>query len=95
MIMTNKEKDTVALYCSCGLDEGVLLKVDKYDNDIDGIEISLVSDIFYLNHYAKINHFKEKLKRIRNILKGEERYYFNIYVDAEDIKEFKEFVAQI
>lgn len=30
MIMTNKEKDTVALYCNCGVDEGVLLKVDKW-----------------------------------------------------------------
>lgn len=95
MIMTNKEKDTVALYCSCGLDEGVLLKVEKWNDDVDGLEISLVSDTFYLNHYAKTKRFKEKLKRIWTILKGEEHYYFNIYVEPGDIKEFKEFVNKI
>lgn len=34
MIMTNKEKDTVALYCSCGLDEGVLLKAEKWNDEL-------------------------------------------------------------
>lgn len=99
MIMTNKEKDTVALYCNCGMTDGVFLKVEKDQRKafgINGIDISLVSDNYYLEqYYSKTKKFKEKLKRIWNIIKGEEYYYFNIWVDPEDIKEFKEFVAQI
>lgn len=96
MIMTNKEKDTVALYCNCGITDGVMLKVEKNADGIEGIDISLVSDNYYLNqYYGKSRKIKEKFKRIWNIIKGEEYYYFNIWVDAEDIEGFKEFVAKI
>lgn len=95
MIMTNREKDTIALYCSCGVSEGVLLRVDSEGNNIDGYEISLVSDTFYLNRHVNRTSFKEKLKRIWKILRNEEHNYFNIYVEAEEIEEFKKFVARI
>lgn len=95
MIMTNKEKDTIALLGSCGISEGVVLQVDSCGNDIDGYDISLVSDTYYLDHYTEKNRFREKLKRIWKILRNQEYYYFDIYVSAEDIKEFKKFVAQI
>ena len=95
MIMKNKEKDTVALYCNCGMDEGISFKVEKYKDEFEGIDISLVTDLFYLNGYSKEKRFKNKLKRIWKILKGEEHCYFNIYVEPEDITELKEFVNQI
>lgn len=95
MIMTNKEKDTVALYCNCGLGDGVLFEIDKHNDDIDGIDISLVSDVFYLIDLPWFERFKAKIKRVWRIIRNKEHCYFNIYVEAEDIKEFKEFVSQI
>lgn len=38
MIMTNKEKDALTLYCSCGVADGVLLKAEKDPEESFGIE---------------------------------------------------------
>lgn len=93
MFMKDKNNESCALYCSCGCTDGVILKVDK-DDDWNTIELSLVSDNFYLHSQNKIS-FKDKLKRIWNIIKNEEYYYFDIMIEEEDLKEFKEFVNNI
>lgn len=91
MIMTNKEKDVLALYCSCGVADGVLLRADR----IGGLDISLVSDAFYTSQKNRWDFFKEKCKRIWCIIRNKEYCYFDICIEPEDLKEFKEFVAKM
>ena len=91
MIMTNKEKDALTLYCSCGVADGVLLRVDNSG----GLDLALVSDNFYTSQKNRWDLFKEKCKRIWAIIRNKEYLYFDICIDPEDIKEFKEFVNKI
>ena len=91
MIMTNKEKDSLTLYCSCGVSDGVLLRTDTFG----GLDIALVSDIFYTSQKSRWDIFKEKCKRIWFIIRNKEYSYFDILVEPEDMKEFKEFVNKI
>lgn len=93
MFMEDVKNDTCALYCDCGLTEGVLLKVDRDDNDI---ELSLVTDTYYINQLSYWERIKAKFRRILNILRNEEYEYFNIYIcNEDDISKFKEFVQNI
>lgn len=90
MIMTNKEKDSLTLYCSCGVADGVLLRVDS----LGGLDIALVSDTFYTSQKSSWDIFKEKCKRIWSIICNKEYIYFDICIEPEDLKEFKRFVAK-
>ena len=93
MFMEDKNNECCTLLCSCGC-EGVIIKVDK--DEISGsCELSLISDMYYINHESWWDRFKEKCKRILKIIRNKENEYFNIYIEAEDIKEFKDFVAKI
>ena len=93
MIMKSKDDKYCGLYCSCGCFEGVVLKAEK--DEYSGYELSLVSDIYYIPQEKGWARFKEKCKRIWKIIKNEEHYYFSIYIDSKDMKEFKEFVAKL
>lgn len=92
MFMKDDNNKTGALYCSCGCEDGVLLKAEIDDWEL--VELSLVSDSFY-THQKNIMSFREKCKRIWNILKNEEYEYFNIIVNKKDFNEFKKFVNSI
>jgi hypothetical protein len=89
--MKDDNNKTGALYCSCGCDDGVLLKFE----DDWGLELSLVSDTFYLQQQKNTMSFKEKCKRIWKIIRNEEYEYFGIFINKDDMKEFKDFVAQM
>ena len=91
MFMNNN--DNAALFCSCGC-PGVVLRVDK-DKDTADCELVLVSDMYYTVQETWWDRFKGKCKRIMKILRNEEHEYFNIYIEAEEMKEFKDFVAKI
>ena len=90
--MKDDNNKTGALYCSCGCDDGVLLKAEIDDWEI--VELSLVSDSFY-THQKNIMSFKEKCKRIWKIIRNKEYKYFYIIINKDDMKEFKDFVANI
>lgn len=92
MFMKDDNNKTGALYCSCGCDDGVLLKAEIDDWEI--VELSLVSDSFY-THQKNIMSFKEKCKRIWKIIRNKEYKYFYIIINKDDMKEFKDFVANI
>ena len=93
MFMKDNDGKYCSLYCSCGCDDGVILKAEK-DGDF-GYELSLVSDVWYISQETSWIRFKEKCKRIWKILCNKEHYYFSICIDSEDMKEFKEFIAKI
>ena len=93
MFMKSKDENYCGLYCSCGCENGVILNAEK-DEDF-GYYISLVSDNWYTSQLTGWVRFKEKCKRIWKILINKEHYYFSICIANEDIKEFKEFVAQL
>lgn len=93
MFMKSKDEKQCALYCSCGCENGITFKVEE-DKQF-GICISLVSDVWYVYGLTKWTRFKSKCKRIWRILCNKEYTYFGMYVDNEDIQEFKDFVAKM
>ena len=88
MFMESKDGKNCSLYCSCGCENGVILKSE-------GDFISLVSDNWYTSQMTGWVRFKEKCKRIWKILSNKEHYYFSICVDEKDIQEFKDFIAKM
>ncbi len=84
----------MALFCSCGCHDGVVLKIDK---DIDGkiAFLSLVSDKFYSEQNGFFLRLGEKIKRIWRILRNKEYCYFEIVLKEKDIEEFKGFVNKM
>ena len=92
MLMVSKSGKSCTVYCSCGCDNGVVLRGERDDF---GYEISLVSDTFFLAQESGWVRFKEKCKRIWRILRNKEHHYFDICLDDYEIEEFKEFVAKI
>ena len=76
-------------HCKCGCGNGVLLKFDKDDEDLS---LQLVSDNFYAYQKCKL---LEKLKRIWYVIIEKEYCYFDLIMDKEDVKEFKDFVSKM
>lgn len=91
---TTNDSECYSLYCSCGCNDGVLLNAEK-DEFSNDCFLSLVSDNYSLMQKTGWHHFKEKCKRIWKIIKNEEYRYFNICIDENEMKEFKEFVAKL
>ena len=89
----NKRKENCknysTMFCKCGCGDGVILKVEK---DGVGASLQLVSSRF---SSQQENSLIEKLKRIWCIIKNKEYRYFDILIDENELKEFKDFVAQI
>ena len=85
------ENNQYIRFCKCGCGNGVVLKFDKYDNDLS---LQLVSDLFYVNQGGKFT-IKEKLKRIWRIMVNKEYCYFDMLMDNKDLQEFKDFVAKL
>lgn len=94
MFITDKNKECCGFYCACGCNQGVVLKASPDDDDC-GVNLSLVSDAFYLNLQTGWIRFKNKCKRIWSIIRNKEYIYFDIYVKPDDIEKFKEFVAKL
>lgn len=92
MFMKSEDEKYCGLYCSCGCDKGVVFKAE---NDEYGYYISLVSDNWYTSQLTGWLRFKERCKRIWKILTNKEHHYFSIYLEDDDIKEFKDFVAKL
>lgn len=92
MFLKNKNEERFGFYCSCGCNQGVVLKADKDDC---GVFLSLVSDAFYLELQTGMRRFKNKCIRIWSIIRNKEYTYFNIYVDPDDVERFKEFVYRL
>lgn len=85
------ESQEYTKFCKCGCNNGVILRFDKDEEDLS---ISLVSDNFYLQQKNKMS-IKEKIKRIWHIIIGKEYSYFDMYIDKDEIEEFKGFVTKL
>ena len=92
MFMKDNNGTYCGLYCSCGCNDGIILKTYK---DSEGCDLSLVSDAFYETQKTGWTRFKKKCRRIWSIIRNEEYSYFEICIEPEDLKEFKEFVAKM
>ena len=88
------EYDYKAFFCKCGCHNGIIMKAEKDDDDF-GLSITLVSDNFYMRQAGVFRIIKEKIKRIWYILRNKEYCYFDICMNANDLKEFKEFVEKL
>lgn len=93
MFMKSDDEKYCAVYCSCGCNDGIVLKVEK--DEYEEYDLSIVSDKFYLEQLTCWNRFKEKCKRIWAIIRNYEYYYFGLCLSPKDMKEFKDFICSI
>ena len=93
-INLGNKKDYETMFCKCGCGNGVIIKADNTDKDL-GVLLQLVSDNYYNNGNSRIMTLKEKLKRIWYIITNKEYCYFDILVNENELKEFKDFVSKI
>lgn len=91
MNMISSDGKAFGLYTSAGCEKGILINAREHY----GFSITLVSDAYYLESTTVLKRLKEKWKRILYISKNKEYRYFDIWVDEQDVEEFKKFVANI
>lgn len=88
----NTMKDTKALFCKCGCNNGVVLKYEQEDGEAF---LSLVASKFYMEQNNFIKRFVEKCRRIWAVIRNKEFYYFDIWIEKEELQEFKDFVNKM
>ena len=81
-----------AMFCKCGCSNGVVM---EFDPDDDMLIFSLVSGRFSTGQKGIFSLIKEKLKRIWFVIQNKEYNYFEIVMEKDDIKDFKEFIAKL
>ena len=79
-------------FCKCGCGNGIVLKADNEDEEVS---LQIVSDNFYTMQNKGKMSFIERIKRIWYIIIGKEYCYFDILIDKNELKEFKNFVARL
>ena len=96
MFLKNEACTSCAIYCNCGCNNGVTLKIEKdefFDDCID-YNLSLVSDNYYLSQHTNWSRFKEKCKRIWQIIRNKEYQFFDICLNEEDLSSFYKFISK-
>ena len=94
-VMRSKDGNNLMVDCGCGCDEGLRIRVDKYDDD-NYFMVSYTNGSFYRDQNESI--FKvigKKLKKIWCIIRNKDYCYSEICMSREDLKEFKEFLDGI
>ena len=93
-IMKSKDGNDLVVDCSCGCDEGLRIRVDKFDQDTFMI-VSYINGKFYDGQ--KQGFFKRlgtKFKKIWRIITNKEYVYSEICMSKQDFKEFKEYLEE-
>ncbi len=94
-IMKSKDGNNLVVDCSCGCDEGLRIRVDKFDTETFMI-VSYVSGKFYDGQKAGFfKRFANKFKKIWRIITNKEYVYSEICMSKQDFKEFKEYLNDI
>ena len=81
-----------AMFCRCGCSNGIVM---QFYPDDDMLILSLASGRFSTDQKGLFSCIKEKLKRMWFIIRNKEYSYFEIVMEKDDVKGFKEFVANL
>lgn len=95
MFLKDDENKNATLYCSCGCENGIIIRAEKANENEPCCTLSFVNDIWYTSQNTGWDIFKEKCKRIWAILRNKEYYYFYITIRSKELESFKKFIAEM
>ena len=94
-VMINKDGDAMVLDCSCGCNEGLKIRVDKYSEDNYSV-ISYTNGNFYRDQNDTVWHvIAKKLKKIWCIIRNKDYCYSEICMSRRDFEQFREYLLSI
>lgn len=91
MIYQTKDNRGLVVTCSCGCNNGLVIRRDE-DGDI---WMNMVQSKFYSEQKTLFRRIKEKVKRVWSVLRDKEYVYFDVHVKSEEFEEFQEYVANL
>ena len=86
-VLKNKDGNELIISCICGCDDGLRVKIDNSD----GLSYSYQTYISG-NWYKEQRSFKDKLRKIWEIIRNKDYYYSEIVLTKEQWEEYKEWV---
>ena len=94
-IMKSKDGKNLIVYCNCGCDEGLRIRINEFDEDTYAI-LTYTSGNFYKDQKLSCwSIFKLKCRKIWRIIRGKDYCYSEILVSKEEFKELKEYLNEV
>lgn len=95
-VLKNKNGKELYIDCCCGCDEGIRLKIDKFD-DFDYYCWMTYTNGNYYSEYGETmwRVFCKKLKKIWSIIRNKDYYYSDIVMTKAEFDEFREYINSI
>jgi hypothetical protein len=95
-ILRSKDGEELILDCNCGCDEGMRMRVNKWNDDNMFFIVTYTSGHFaYLQDDNVFSVIKKKLKKIWRVITNQDYCYSEICMTREDVHELKEYLAEI
>lgn len=96
-VLKSRDGTELLIDCCCGCDEGIRLRIDKFDEDIDYYcFMSYTNGQFYREQDDKMwIVFCKKLKKIWAIIRNKDYYYAEVTMSKAEFNEFKEYINSI
>lgn len=93
--MRNREGDEVVIDCTCGCNDGIRIKINKYDED-DYCIASYVNGNFYRDQSTGFwSCLGKKIKKMWRIFWNKDFYYSEIIMTKKDFEEFRNYIDSI
>ena len=92
-ILESVEGKDLVLFCECGCDTGIHIKVDVDDNDLYSV-LTYTNGAFYDSQRGVIGTIVNKLKKIWDIIWNKDYYYSEVLLSKEDFQKVKEWIGQ-
>ena len=92
-ILRSDDGDSLLLDCTCGCDNGLRMRVHRYDDRLFSI-ITYTSGNFQREQDETVfGVLKKKLRKIFCILRGKDYCYSEVCLTKQDFEEFRAFLA--
>lgn len=94
-VMKSKDGNNLIVDCSCGCDEGLRIRMDKFDDETYSI-LTYTNGNFYRDQNEKFfRTLGKKLKKIWRIIRNKDYYYSEICMTKADFQELKDYLLSI
>lgn len=89
-VLKNFDGNELCVNCTCGCDEGIHIKIDKY-NTFHYALLAFTNGKFYAEQDFG---FIKKLKKIWAIIRNKDFYYSEIILNKKDWEEYKKWINE-
>lgn len=96
-VLKSKDGTELLVDCCCGCNEGIRLRIDKFDEDLDYYCFMYYTNgQFYREQDDKMwIVFCKKLKKIWAIIRNKDFYYAEVTMSKDEFNEFREYINSI